>query len=277
MKGYLFFDIDGTLVDSEVSDEITPSALQAIHKAQANGYGCYISSGRNLKGIEMYLKDGFDGAVFADGAGVILTDSKPELITIAPEVLNRLIETIINEFHGSICPWGLHRGFASEGIYDHFISLMKKRFPDEQAQAMLAKSWGMYQLNQMNGEEIVSCDVEFPDAQSEEAFIKTLDPALEYISTTASYGRGGICTGEVTVKGVTKAAGMKRLLERYGSDEKTTYAFGDSMNDSSIISAATIGICMGNGAEELKQMADYITDDIHHDGIEKALKQFGII
>ena len=53
MSGCLFFDIDGTLVDSE-HGEIMPSSscLEAIHKAQKNGYRCLISSGRNLGGLK---------------------------------------------------------------------------------------------------------------------------------------------------------------------------------------------------------------------------------
>jgi len=37
------------------------------------------------------------------------------------------------------------------------------------------------------------------------------------------------------------------------------------------------GIAMGNGLPETKQAAEYVTDDIDHDGIEKAMKHFGII
>ena len=61
MSGCLFFDIDGTLVDSE-HGEIMPSSscLEAIHKAQKNGYRCLISSGRNLGGLKEYRNLGFD-------------------------------------------------------------------------------------------------------------------------------------------------------------------------------------------------------------------------
>ena len=40
---------------------------------------------------------------------------------------------------------------------------------------------------------------------------------------------------------------------------------------------AKIGVAMGNASQTVKSYADYVTDDIDEDGIETALKHFGII
>ncbi len=95
MKGFLFFDIDGTLVDSARSDAIVPDALSAIQKARENGYGCFISSGRNRRGIAMYMEDGFDGFVYADGAGVELYGQEPVLVPVDEELVQYLIDTVL--------------------------------------------------------------------------------------------------------------------------------------------------------------------------------------
>ena len=54
-------------------------------------------------------------------------------------------------------------------------------------------------------------------------------------------------------------------------------AFGDGENDIDMIRYAGIGVAMGNGIKNLKSAADYITTDIDDDGIENALKHFGLI
>ena len=54
-------------------------------------------------------------------------------------------------------------------------------------------------------------------------------------------------------------------------------AFGDSMNDYEIIREAGLGIAMGNACEELKNAADYVTDDIDRDGLWNACRHFGLI
>jgi hydroxymethylpyrimidine pyrophosphatase-like HAD family hydrolase len=37
------------------------------------------------------------------------------------------------------------------------------------------------------------------------------------------------------------------------------------------------GIAMGNGEEQLKQIAEYVCDDVDHDGIVKALRHYELI
>ena len=38
-----------------------------------------------------------------------------------------------------------------------------------------------------------------------------------------------------------------------------------------------LGVAMGNANKEVKEIADYITDDVDNDGIFNALKHFNII
>ena len=54
-------------------------------------------------------------------------------------------------------------------------------------------------------------------------------------------------------------------------------AFGDGENDMDMLQYAGIGIAMGNADHEVKQCADYVTDDVSNDGICKALYHFQII
>jgi phosphoserine phosphatase len=51
----------------------------------------------------------------------------------------------------------------------------------------------------------------------------------------------------------------------------------DSQNDLEMFKYADISICMGNGDEQAKKRADYITDDINNDGILHALQHFNWI
>lgn len=44
-----------------------------------------------------------------------------------------------------------------------------------------------------------------------------------------------------------------------------------------MIAYVSHGIAMGNGTEDIKVQADYVTDAVEKDGIEKALKHFRLI
>lgn len=68
MKTAVFFDIDGTLWDSQM--QIPKSTIEAIHKLQENGNYAFICSGRSratIRARELLEEIGFDGIVAGCG------------------------------------------------------------------------------------------------------------------------------------------------------------------------------------------------------------------
>lgn len=74
-----------------------------------------------------------------------------------------------------------------------------------------------------------------------------------------------------------KPVGMRKTLEHFGLKQEESIAFGDGGNDITMLEYAHIGVAMGNAAEDVKSHADYVTDDCDKEGIQKALKHFGIL
>ena len=74
-----------------------------------------------------------------------------------------------------------------------------------------------------------------------------------------------------------KAKGIEHMLQHYGIKKEETMAFGDGENDIDMLEYCQIGIAMGNAHEGLKKVANYITEDIDNNGVELALKHFGLI
>ena len=67
---------------------------------------------------------------------------------------------------------------------------------------------------------------------------------------------------------------MKMIMDHLGLDMSRSIAIGDSENDLDMIKAAGIGVVMGQARDEIKQFADRICDDIHHDGAAKIMEEF---
>ena len=82
---------------------------------------------------------------------------------------------------------------------------------------------------------------------------------------------------EMVPKGFTKATAIEKVCQLFNIDIKNTYAFGDGENDLAMLEKAHVGIAMGNGSDRAKETADYVTEDLYHDGIYNALKKFGLI
>lgn len=79
---------------------------------------------------------------------------------------------------------------------------------------------------------------------------------------------------EVISKQASKTNAMQLLMAKYGLQKKEVIAIGDNYNDVGMIKAAGMGIAMGNAPDDIKAMADYVTDTNNNDGVAKALKRF---
>ena len=74
-----------------------------------------------------------------------------------------------------------------------------------------------------------------------------------------------------------KDHGIRKILEAHGFTREESIAFGDSDNDLEMLEFAGIGVAMGNAAESVKEVADYVTSHIDEDGIWNACKHFELI
>ena len=68
-KKLVFLDIDGTLLPPGEM-QVPQSALDALHKARANGHKLFLCTGRNLGMTRPLLRHGFDGYICSAGGYV---------------------------------------------------------------------------------------------------------------------------------------------------------------------------------------------------------------
>ena len=72
-----------------------------------------------------------------------------------------------------------------------------------------------------------------------------------------------------------KGEAVEWLSNKLGFGVEKTMGFGDSMNDESLIRMAGVGVAMKNGLAEIKEIADYVTEeDNNHDGVGEFLRKY---
>lgn len=81
---------------------------------------------------------------------------------------------------------------------------------------------------------------------------------------------------EATLKGISKAESLGRAAAVLNIKQEEIMAFGDGLNDLSMIQFAGLGVAMGNACEELKEAADVVTLSNNEDGIALILKKYCI-
>lgn len=260
MRKVLFFDIDGTLWDHY--NVIPQSTIDAIRQARKNGHLAFICSGRARGYIqnESLLGIGFDGVVSGCGTMIEYNGQILDYYRLDNELLDRTIKIVRKYGMRPILEGCEYLYFDVE---DFGEDLYGKKLIKE-----LAGRWreisnyeGTWEASKL------SCDTSNADTQ---ACFKELEAEYDFIIHNER-----IC--EIVPKGYHKGIGVVKVCEKLGIDVSDSIAFGDSVNDLGMFKAAGIGVAMGNGSEEIKAVADYVTDTMENNGIWNACKHFGLI
>ena len=82
---------------------------------------------------------------------------------------------------------------------------------------------------------------------------------------------------ELNSEDAHEGAALLALCQHLNIDPSETIAFGDGLNDISMLRAAGIGIAMENAPQSIKDCADYITDTNDNDGVAQAIARFCLL
>ncbi len=72
----------------------------------------------------------------------------------------------------------------------------------------------------------------------------------------------------------SKKCAVEFLQNYWGLKREEILTIGDQNNDIALLQAGGIKVAMGNATDELKEIADYITDSVYEDGFVKAMERF---
>lgn len=257
----VFFDIDGTIYESgKGTPESTKEALQLL---KANGHIPVMCTGRPMSSLfPEQLELGFPCIIGGAGAyiayeGKVLRDIllDPRLVARTVPKLEAIGCTVILEG-----PKYLSYRYEGKGReYFRILSFLHENYPDR--------------IKEMEPERDEASKMTFwiPDLEAFEA----LKPELSRDFALAQY-ESAPCT-EMMPAGITKADGIRALIEYLGIPRENTYAFGDGPNDLEMLQYVQYGTAMGNAEESVLKTAKYRTESIWEDGVYLALKRYGLI
>ena len=259
-KKVVFLDIDGTIWDAV--NYIPESTVTAIHKMQENGHAVFINSGRSRSFIrEQKLLDiGFDGIV--SGCGTMIEYHGKEIFyhEIDRELATYTVENVRKCGLRPILEGKRYLYMdGSEFDYEPYGQKLIKEMGEDLL--TIADHWGNWEISKL------SCATD--NADMEECH-RLMDPYYDFMIHTST-------VAEMVPKGFNKGTGIEKVCELLGVDISDSYAFGDSVNDTEMMEAAGHAIVMGNGTDELKAIADYVTRNLHEDGIHHGCRKMGLI
>lgn len=277
MEKIILIDVDGTLLDYE--NKLPESAKMAIRQARQNGHKVYICTGRSKAEVYDYIWDiGLDGMIGGNGSYV---EDNGEVIMhqlITAEQCKHVVDWLHDrhlEFYLE-SNRGLYASENFEVVADPVIKVYCQRKGKENTDQLTVRD---VFPEMIYGGELYRDDV------NKISFVLSsyqdhLDSITEFpdLKPGTWGGKGEIALfGDLGVKDITKAHAIDVLLKHLGAKKEDTFAFGDAKVDIPMLEYCEVGVAMGSGGDEIKAMADYVTDDVDKDGLYNAFVHFGLI
>ncbi len=253
----VFFDIDGTLV-SFTTHTVPESARRAIARLRERGVKVFIATGRLLRHTEVVSDIEVDGYITVNGSycltasgDVIFEQSFPQ------DIVERILS--FKEQYGFSMELMTH-----ENIYvEHITPEVQKAIDMVNIVPEIAP------LREIADKQKVFQVCPYISRELEQEILPQLPECVGSRWTELFM--------DVNMRGIDKSIAARKVMEYYGFSMEESMAFGDGGNDVPLVRDVGLGVAMGNACDELKSVADYVTESVDEDGIEKALQHFGLI
>ncbi len=264
----IFFDLDGTLLNSK--HEISQKSVQIIKKLMQSGVYAVPATGRSDLGVKhivksLNLKELGSFMLCYNGGKIIEYPSEQVFFTkhldlsIAQKGFD-LAKSL------NLAPMT----FNETGIISCDVENKHVLFEKELTGLPLYKFSG--NLNTLNvGINKILC------GGDEQTVIKAQEIVRREMGDVADVFRSMPVFLEIVPKGINKALGVQKILERLKIKPEQAIACGDSFNDYEMLKHAGLALATGNAKQEIKEIAHEILPTNNEDAVAFAIeKYFGV-
>lgn len=254
----VFLDIDGTLISFK-TNKIPESTQKAITSLREKGIKVIVATGRSINSLDHIKHITFDGFITFNGSYCITTEGKVMYKTYINAADIKNLVSYAQNFPLSYSLMYEDKVEINDatpevvGMYGH-VNLPVPPIHDKE---------------NIDTDHVLQANI-FMGPEDEKRFMETIMP-------NSSASRWTPLFADVNHGGISKSTGIKQFCDYFGIDISQTMAFGDGGNDIEMLKFTRIGVAMGNANANVKEIADYITDDVDNHGIESALLHFGVL
>ena len=253
-------DIDGTLLTplpetGYSSEEVASAVRDAIDRALDAGCHVVLASGRAPLSMSMVLqhlglpRDPADRALVVASNGAV-TFSYPPMKVISEVTFDAraAVEAVLE-----------HVPDAAVAVEEHGVGYrVNRHFPDGELDGEMI----LTPLDELVASEVSRVIIRDPDSTSED-FV-SLAEQLGLQGT--NYFIGWTAWLDLAPEGVSKASGLAEICSKLGVAQEHVLAIGDGRNDIEMLEWAGRGVAMGQAPDEVKAIADHVTETVENDG-----------
>ena len=269
----VFLDFDGTLAEQGV---VPAAQVEAVRAVQANGHPVMLSTGRAESIVAPAVLDLLDGSVCSAGAHVRLAD-EVLLDERYPEALGRRAVEVLLAHE---VPFVLE---APEALYcsDAMAQWIRRR-SDERPPAP-AGSIGNGTKDLLDAvvvpEDLAACSFAkialWRSPVTVEQLAAEIGEEVGALPSSTSQVDGS--AGELFLRHLDKAGGVRTLAARLGVDMDATIGAGDGMNDLGMLRATGTSIAIEGAPAPVLEAADLVVPGPLDAGPALAFERLGLI
>lgn len=260
-----FFDIDGTLLDSQ--GQIHPYLYSAIASLKSKGIKTAIASGRAYFAARFLVDElGInDAGMFYTGAHLFEPRSQRTLLEVPVRVTDALAVVqaaqALDLYVEVYTPSGFYLQEMTEITRVHAAHLRVNPELDDLTAVIMRNSIsklliGVNRVTQ--GDRVSVLEKQFPQ----------LIFARAYLAGYPDWQFASVISGAAT-----KRRAFDFLLHYHQVKSHQVIAFGDAESDMDFLQMASIGIAMGNANDNVKAVADWVTKTADQAGVAYALEK----
>jgi len=269
--GIIALDLDGTLLNS--NKELTEVNRAALERAANAGWAIVPTTGRFYGGMPQVIRDlpfvrytiTINGAEAADL-------STGEVIYRAELPWQQAVEIMayLDEFP---VIYDCYQGNEA------FMTAVQKELIDEMASSPHYRKM-LWELRQPVPELKEFLTNRKMDVQKVQFFTNRPEVRLQLMEELPRRF-GNLCVSSSVVDNVeinqdsaNKGKALLALAAHLGLDRTQTIAFGDGLNDLSMLKEAGVGIAMANACDEAKKLADWIAPSCDENGVACGIETY---
>jgi len=253
-----FFDIDWTLYD-HFEHIWVHSGLTSIKKLQESGVKVFLCSARPYDSMRLFgvfnLGIKWDGYIASAGAVAFADHHYLRALVMPPRQIYQLIEVAKS----------LDLTMELIGLRSRFLIAKSNQYVDAYHDVFkdVVCPVRKYQGTPITGGLL------FAPKEFDEKFQKACPDVL-----FQRFSDFGVDVMDVPHE---KGDAIKDVLAAYGMKKEEAIAFGDDRQDLTMAPEVGIFVCVGNGKDEVKKRATYVSKPISEGGIEESLRFFGLV
>lgn len=266
LQHLIVLDLDGTLLTND--KKINPKTKDLITKLIDNNHIVIIATGRSYRMSSLYYDFLNLNTPMINSNGALLHHPQDKSWGNFHQPLNK-------DYAHDIIDISYSQG--SKNIIAKVIDSVYLDQHDDQLMKFYQPSTFVEPIIVGNIKDNLQADPTIMLIYPEEAKVPNLAAQLaDYLPDSIQLRNWGppFHVLEVMRKGMNKAVSLKQVADYFHIPQERIIAFGDEANDIEMIDYAGVGVAMENATEELKSVANYVTDTNENEGVRIFLEEY---